>query len=92
MQQENQSPEQETINTEPDNIESGAAGSLDQRIDEMERQLSEAEAIQLASQFDHDLLQNGGTLGTIARKRILDGYALSNSGIQDSVQDNSFQK
>ncbi|MGZ8257630.1 MAG: nucleotide exchange factor GrpE, partial [Methylotenera sp.] len=44
MQQENQNPENEAGQIEADLQQSGAAGSLDDRIGELETQLTEAQA------------------------------------------------
>ena len=44
MQQDNQNPENQNLEASSENLQSGAAGSLDDRIGELEHQLSEAQA------------------------------------------------
>lgn len=86
MQQENQSPEQEAINTEAENIQNDTASSLDQRIDEMEKQLSEAQAAVLYAKAEGENIRRRAQEDIDkARKFALEKFSGELLAVKDSM-------
>ncbi len=86
MQQENQNPENEAGQTKADFQQSGAAGSLDERIGELETQLAEAQAAVLYVKADGENIRRRA-MDDIekARKFALEKFSNELLAVKDSL-------
>lgn len=86
MQQENQNPENETVQSDTSFQQSGAAGSLDERIGELEVQLAEAQAAVLYVKADGENIRRRA-LDDIekARKFALEKFSNELLAVKDSL-------
>ena len=86
MQQENQNPENEAGQIEADLQQSGAAGSLDDRIGELETQLAEAQAAVLYVKADGENIRRRA-MDDIekARKFALEKFSNELLAVKDSL-------
>ena len=86
MQQENQNPENEAMQAEEDLQQSGAAGSLDDRIGELEAQLKEAQAAVLYVKADGENIRRRA-MDDIekARKFALEKFSNELLAVKDSL-------
>ena len=86
MQQENQNPENETVQSDTSFQQSGAAGSLDERIGELELQLAEAQAAVLYVKADGENIRRRA-LDDIekARKFALEKFSNELLAVKDSL-------
>lgn len=86
MQQENQNPENETVQIDADFQQSGAAGSLDERIGELEAQLAEAQAAVLYVKAEGENIRRRA-LDDIekARKFALEKFSNELLAVKDSL-------
>jgi len=86
MQQENQNPEIEAMLTDDDLQQNGAAGSLDDRIGELEAQLKEAQAAVLYIKADGENIRRRA-LDDIekARKFALEKFSNELLAVKDSL-------
>lgn len=86
MQQENQNPENEAMPADADFQQSGAAGSLDERIGELEAQLAEAQAAVLYVKAEGENIRRRA-LDDIekARKFALEKFSNELLAVKDSL-------
>lgn len=86
MQQDNQNPENETAQVDANFQQSGAAGSLDERIGELESQLAEAQAAVLYVKADGENIRRRA-LDDIekARKFALEKFSNELLAVKDSL-------
>ena len=86
MQQENQNPENETVQSDTSFQQSGAAGSLDERIGELEVQLAEAQAAVLYVKAEGENIRRRA-LDDIekARKFALEKFSNELLAVKDSL-------
>lgn len=86
MQQENQIPENEAMQADDDLQQNGAAGSLDDRIGELEAQLKEAQAAVLYVKADGENIRRRA-MDDIekARKFALEKFSIELLAVKDSL-------
>ena len=86
MQEENQNPENEAMQADADFQQSGAAGSLDERIGELETQLAEAQAAVLYVKAEGENIRRRA-LDDIekARKFALEKFSNELLAVKDSL-------